>query len=600
MSQLPPHPILQQHFDSSQAAFSQIDKELAALQESIRVLHAFRNTFTPVYRLPAEVLTRIFGLVQHICSHEVDTASPQWVVVTCISQHWRDVAVGCPSLWSQITDTFPKHITSEWIQRSKDIPLYITSNLSSVADLQFIETSLFRIRELKLSVLPNTWNDLLSQILSSPAPLLESLCFSITASDSRAPLSMISDDTFAGKTPSLRRMELTGCPVNIRSSIFTDLTALELNDPPQPLSAADIITALHELPCLTSLKLVNVLESGIPGISTDIDRATLSSLEFLQIKGTSFPQDLDILSHISFPINTALQFSSETEAGGAIALLLDFLNVHKSSRQQSSTVVVDLIDLQYVYHLLMLDINSKHSDAGYVVGLVKFDVSGPWLNETVTVSNTASLLSSFDLKSLTYLGIMNCRLPTETWTDLFGSLPKLNLVTTTGPSGITFLSSIINDHIAKCVTQPKPQATTSTKGKKRKGKGAGGKLNPQVASTSTSVPQAVDWVPIFPSLETIQVTEMVFINTFVEDLLAAFHARKEIEKEIKKFVMSECENVDQGVVGMLREVVGHVEWDGWTGTDPENDPQGEYMYGPQAYEMYNHGVDEYEWGGYVL
>ncbi|TFK64880.1 hypothetical protein BDN72DRAFT_774062, partial [Pluteus cervinus] len=127
----PPHPILQQHFDSSQLAFTQIDKEIAVLQESIRILHTFRNTFTPVYRLPPEVLTRIFVLFQHLIGHETydsesDSALPQWAIVTRVSQHWRDVAVGCPNLWFHITDAYPKHMISQWLHRSKDIPLSIT------------------------------------------------------------------------------------------------------------------------------------------------------------------------------------------------------------------------------------------------------------------------------------------------------------------------------------------------------------------------------------------------------------------------------------------------------------------------------------------
>ncbi|TFK64883.1 hypothetical protein BDN72DRAFT_846210 [Pluteus cervinus] len=584
MSQLPQHPILQQHFESPQLAFTQINKEIAVLQESIRILRVFRNTFTPVYRLPPEVLIRIFGLVQHFSSDEVinvasPSAFPQWLVVTFVSQHWRDVAVGCPSLWSQITDTFPKHMILEWIRRSKDIPLSITSNPSSITDSQFIGTSLFRIRELKLKV--HTWNGLLSQILSSPAPLLESFCVLIGNSGNLVPLPMISDNTFAGTTPCLHRLELSRCSVNIRSSIFKHLTVLELRNPPQTFPAADLLTALHKIPGLTSLYLVNVLQSGVPEKSTDIDPITLSSLESLRIKGTSFIQDLDFLSHISFPSHTTLHFSSKTEAGGAPPLfrLLDFLNVHKSSRQQSSPIVVNSLELQYTSILLMLDLNTKHSDPGCIANLVKFDVDGPRMDDTLNVSDTAQLFSFFDLMSLNYLGIMNCNFAAGAWTALFGSLPKLKEITTTGLCALDFLSSIITDSKTNN-TASKPQTKASTKGKKKKGKGAKQKAG-LVAS------HAADWTPIFPCLETIRLEDMAFTQSTAEDLVTALGARKMVDKELKTLEMTECRNVDEYMVAVLQGVVGNVEQDEWAGM--EDDYEGEVMYDSGGFDEHFDG-----------
>ncbi|TFK65489.1 hypothetical protein BDN72DRAFT_773311, partial [Pluteus cervinus] len=121
------HPVLTQHFDTSDIAFTKIDKEIAALRETIRALHAFRNTFTAVYRLPPEILTRVFSFVQRIrADFYSNTPTPlEWVNVTYVSQHWRNVAVGSPTLWSHISSAYPKCAAEEFLWRSKEAPLSI-------------------------------------------------------------------------------------------------------------------------------------------------------------------------------------------------------------------------------------------------------------------------------------------------------------------------------------------------------------------------------------------------------------------------------------------------------------------------------------------
>ncbi|TFK60896.1 hypothetical protein BDN72DRAFT_850189 [Pluteus cervinus] len=99
---VPSHPILRQHFDTSDIAFAKIDHEVATLQESIRVLYAFRNTFTPVYRLPPEILARVFSFVQALperAKHEIGYYRGifvRWLNVTRVSHHWRNIAIGSP------------------------------------------------------------------------------------------------------------------------------------------------------------------------------------------------------------------------------------------------------------------------------------------------------------------------------------------------------------------------------------------------------------------------------------------------------------------------------------------------------------------------
>ncbi|TFK65482.1 hypothetical protein BDN72DRAFT_773298, partial [Pluteus cervinus] len=120
-----PHPILTQRFDTSDVAFSTIDKEIAALREKIRTLHAFRNTFTSVHALPSEILTRIFSFVRHLPGTDLYHGNDflKWIAVTHVSQQWRNVAIGSPLLWSDLSSTYKQHVTETWLRRSKSAPL---------------------------------------------------------------------------------------------------------------------------------------------------------------------------------------------------------------------------------------------------------------------------------------------------------------------------------------------------------------------------------------------------------------------------------------------------------------------------------------------
>ncbi|TFK64878.1 hypothetical protein BDN72DRAFT_825147, partial [Pluteus cervinus] len=182
------HPVLTQHFDSPDVAFTKIGQEIAILQEGIRALYAFRNTFTPVYRLPPEVLSWIFTLVQQMADNEIPKSSlhrmdlgrrlPSWVIVTHVSQHWRNVGIGCASLWSSISSPYPEWIKEEWSRRSKASPLDLNLARISQQDVQLVRNSIFRIRKLTVVADFHMGNTLISH-LYSPAPLLEVLYVSI-------------------------------------------------------------------------------------------------------------------------------------------------------------------------------------------------------------------------------------------------------------------------------------------------------------------------------------------------------------------------------------------------------------------------------------
>ncbi|TFK65478.1 hypothetical protein BDN72DRAFT_195770 [Pluteus cervinus] len=272
--------ILTQRFDTSDIAFAKVDEEIAILREGIRALHAYRNTYTPVYRLPPEVLTRIFSLTMQIPNRDWYYGAGMFnrgVAVTRTSQHWRNVALASSSLWSHISSSYPKPIMEEWLKRSKAAPLYVNVYCTSPRDAQLFLVPLHRVRELTLELTTNAWNTFSSN-MSSAAPLLEFLSITLNTSP---PPEGIAEPTFWGGFPRLRHLHLSGCSFDTESSLFTDLVSLELCNPPNKVPEQALLSTLRNLPRLTLLTLLDVLDPSNPPVSAEIGAVSLSALQSL-------------------------------------------------------------------------------------------------------------------------------------------------------------------------------------------------------------------------------------------------------------------------------------------------------------------------------
>ncbi|TFK67950.1 hypothetical protein BDN72DRAFT_960626 [Pluteus cervinus] len=541
------HPILRQHFDTSDIAFAKIDHEIAILRESIRALHAFRNTFTSIYRLPPEILARIFlfgkdlpGLqVQRRIMIDGKVISPpfRWFVATGVSQHWRNVALGNPSLWACIDSSYPRHIIEELLLRSKSAPLSVDLSHSSSRDVHLIGTSLFRIRELKVVARAAAWNDLWSN-LSSPAPLMEYL--KVSTQEPSQPHSIISHGAFAGTTPCLRRLELIGCSIDITSFLLKDLTVLNLSYLWQKMSVADIFTVLRGLPRLTFLALTEVLHQNASEVSSNSGIITLSNLGSLTINGVSFSQDLNILSHLSIPANSTVHFCSNTRTEEGISALSNFLSIQNAARfPDPSPPLLKSLDLHILFCRLRLSIDARYAEGQEVTDLVTFQLYGhQWDGDFELPDNqeVVNLFSHLPLSSLISFAT-NLHIHVNTWANIFGSLPRLKHITASGIHAIDIFSAIIQD------------VDDGLRG------GA------QTASFPSNS-QPVDFVPIFGQLETIEVVEMTFPES-LKDLVNALHARRSVGRGIKSLQIVQCRNVDESTYEELSDSFDNVMWDEW-------------------------------------
>ncbi|KAG7088108.1 hypothetical protein E1B28_012133 [Marasmius oreades] len=127
---------------------------LSARRESDRwraILKSYQNHALPVFRLPTEVLTLIFGrcVEQDGTGHVFSCHSMPWKLArTC--RYWRSVALSTPSLWNVVRLTSSRAVQRPhavemlriWLERSQPLPI---SCLITLGDLT--------LKELELEVL---------------------------------------------------------------------------------------------------------------------------------------------------------------------------------------------------------------------------------------------------------------------------------------------------------------------------------------------------------------------------------------------------------------------------------------------------------------
>ncbi|KDQ17408.1 hypothetical protein BOTBODRAFT_144238 [Botryobasidium botryosum FD-172 SS1] len=199
-----------------QLAFNAIKVHTTSVLEAGRV---HRNQYVLIYRLPNEVLARIFELTvkkepSQSFSDIAHSGSKSPMVIASVSKRWREVALNNPRMWSIIDADSPR-TASLFMERSRSVPL--DCYLRAKSHLRkIVLPQIHRVRFLQVHFM--YWDDA-SQFLA-PAPRLEEL-------DARgyAPNSTL----FGGATPRLRRMCLTGSiSIQLTAAIYAGLTRLSL------------------------------------------------------------------------------------------------------------------------------------------------------------------------------------------------------------------------------------------------------------------------------------------------------------------------------------------------------------------------------------
>lgn len=308
-------------------AQARLDDEIAALTSVLCNLRTQRNTFSPIARLPPEILASIFIHCAQSYKKNRHTGSgvPDWVNVSYVCRHWRDVALDCPTLWSFLFVS-SHYWTNELLARSKAAPLKVCVDSEYPKQpkelnlLEKVAPQAYRIQDLCMRLTPREAERILS-LFSPPAPLLQTLRISVERSNYLGEPARASGTLFDGDTPALRELALINYAFPLISPTLCGLTSLRLRDLGtsfQP-TLADLKVALSHMQDLAHLHLENALPSAL-GNSAGQSFEGSEKLTFPQLSRLSivapFSTVILLLSHFDLPVKTEVRLRCCFEAGG--------------------------------------------------------------------------------------------------------------------------------------------------------------------------------------------------------------------------------------------------------------------------------------------
>ena len=144
-----------------------MQREIAVETKKVVDLKIRLNELAPIARLPPELLSEIFIQVALMNAHTLRAkhlpANRAAWNVTHVSHHWREVALNCPSLWSEIeiSGSETDHIR-EMLSRSKRASLNIVADMydpGETGGLKRVLTELDRIESLKITTIRTAFAD---------------------------------------------------------------------------------------------------------------------------------------------------------------------------------------------------------------------------------------------------------------------------------------------------------------------------------------------------------------------------------------------------------------------------------------------------------
>ncbi|TFK66102.1 hypothetical protein BDN72DRAFT_844727 [Pluteus cervinus] len=429
----------------NQAAIEKLDAEIRSLTTRLCLLKSERNNLSITYILPAEILGEIFTIVQEQCGYDHDRGSSRkggfarctWLSMTCVSRHWREVALGCPQLWCNIrSSAMPLPIIQTFLARSRgaNISVNFTTPWSPVGPespyyqqlqpcgVEDILAEAFRIEKLDFSLQDSHFAEMLPQLISTPVPKLRSLY--ICSPGYRT----IPDDIFQATAPQLRSLSLVQCRFNLNSPFLTpNLTSLYISFCPAG-STILWLNALQQTPQLSYLNLTSSFtdETYTP-ISKGFGMVPLLQLSRLVIEGSLFDSDLDFLSHITFHSQTSLNFTSnirESQIQRPTPPLAALLQVHGKAYcdHDTSETKVTTIKLEQrgdEGQLRNIQLDAHTGDQPYLVAYI--DIAGPCPAWNEAPMDDIALLPI----SLLNLFVADCDVKEESWKVLSDRAPHL-------------------------------------------------------------------------------------------------------------------------------------------------------------------------------
>ncbi|KAJ7115973.1 hypothetical protein C8R44DRAFT_880364 [Mycena epipterygia] len=547
-----------------ESAQRQIDQEITKYQESVRALQSRRNALSPVGRLPAEMLSRIFLF----CA---DPDSLSWIrEVSHISRHWRAVALACPNLWSSPLYSKGPKWADEMLKRSKQAPLtadltYMTPRMVNTVHSSLVQIS--RIGELDVRTGSRAVPEILN--LSDTAPYLHSLCLSSPGLSQEEHFTL--PDTFLnGEAPRLRRLELTRFFLPWDSPLMSNLTRLKIQNPGPTArpSMPELVEALERMPLLETLELDNALPTiaaGVTTIPTPNDRTSLSKLKSIVIANASALECADALNHLSYPSTTNMRISciGETSTVTAFSALVPALfNVQNAGSIKN----VRSLDVNSGFGSMSIRAWTCFVQTGDLPrSRPFFDLELKWLRFMRAESEELMTFTSksLPLRGLRYLSLSTDmhEVETKTWISTFADLPTLLTVRLRGQSNQFFAAlreDVMLDGVKKIPQSvPKPVGRRASLRKSRSDL-AGGLF--------------------FPALRNLILGETNFGEPVLDTFESTLMERCERQQELWTLALYDCTRLTSDDVTRLEEIVPEVKWDGLElgFSDDESEVESEY------------------------
>ncbi|THU76244.1 hypothetical protein K435DRAFT_879484 [Dendrothele bispora CBS 962.96] len=286
----------------------------------VRDLKTRRNSHASISKLPPEILSTIFLLYRDGTAYHWRTLA--WIRVSHICRHWRNVALGCPALWSH-PNFFMSDSVPEMLLRSKSAPLTIqlTLNYGASKVIEAFHTSLehiARIRELSLATAGHNFEKLFPRT-DQAAPHLHKLILNNLSGQSLREIIILPEDFLNGNAPCLSHLELKDFHLPWSSPLLKNLTTLKLtclNSQTTLLPTSEqLVEVLGRMPGLETLELKNFL----PSSSSSLSEVTLPRLQDVLLGG-DVAGCANVLNLISFPYTARMGFEGMVDRHATSAL----------------------------------------------------------------------------------------------------------------------------------------------------------------------------------------------------------------------------------------------------------------------------------------
>ncbi|TFK61083.1 hypothetical protein BDN72DRAFT_965371 [Pluteus cervinus] len=279
--------------DFQETSISKVDDQIQTLRCYLQKLLIARNALAPIHRLPPDILLEIFAIFY--------ARLPTWhdlsmLRLTWVSHHWRELALGTPTLWSDVSTP---HLSAAkwWLARTGSAPLSVRLlNVTKkvivpvIPELQFILEQIHRISILRYSQRSSDVFklDIPESVWEEPALLLDFLELK----------GVVLHGRFLSSVPNVWNMVLRRCKFSWDAgrTNFLELTHLDIAFPQSTIPVAQLLGLLQRMPSLECLVVIHVF-------ATDDDQDTFVPSPTLQ-----FPQLHTLKLGFGKAIDPPLQF----------------------------------------------------------------------------------------------------------------------------------------------------------------------------------------------------------------------------------------------------------------------------------------------------